>query len=228
MESNYKKLSNRWEQLLYLFVFNCFNNRKTHLSVHKHTRLKVGFSYCNLLCIHFRLDCSKTWLHECLKSHSKVWLKFWLPVLMIYIYIPVIQKTRHAIKAISAGDSQTSLLNMTPFKWFNIFLLLLGSAEPHRKAPAEIMMLIYFMKVIHNSSFVHQPRGRIVEWQKTNKQVECEFPTEKVSQGWKKYVAKCQRDSLLFGRLAGRRSDFDLFVWPGLAQTTVPVLPQTQ
>lgn len=85
---------------------------------------------------------------------------------------------------------------------------------------------IYLMKVAHNSSFVHQPQGIIVDWAKTNKHAECEFRTDKVSQGWEKYVAKCQRDSLLFGSLAGRRSGFDLFVWPGLAQTTV--LPQTQ
>lgn len=39
------------------------------------------------------------------------------------------------------------------------------------------------MKVTHNSSFVHQPLGIIVDWAKTNKQAECEFPTERVSQG---------------------------------------------
>lgn len=46
-----------------------------------------------------------------------------------------------------------------------------------------IMMLIYLLEVIHNSSFVHQPQGRTAEWLKTNKQAECEFSTEKVSQG---------------------------------------------
>lgn len=78
---------------------------------------------------------------------------------------------------------------------------------------------IYLMKVTHNSSFVHQPRGIMVDWAKTNKQAEFEFPTskkKKVSQGWGKYVAKCQRDSLLLGSLAGRRSAFDLFL-SGLA-----------
>lgn len=44
--------------------------------------------------------------------------------------------------------------------------------------------------------------------------------------GWKKkkknYVAKCQRDSLLLGSLAGPRSGFDLFVWPWPGTDTNP------
>lgn len=81
---------------------------------------------------------------------------------------------------------------------------------------------IYLMKVIHNSSFVHQPHGIIVDWVKTNKQAECEFPAKKVNQRCEKYVAKCQRDSLLFGSLAGCRSGFDLFVWPGTDHSPAP------
>lgn len=45
---------------------------------------------------------------------------------------------------------------------------------------------------------------------------------EKSEQGWEKYVAKCQRDSLLLGSLAGRRSGFNLFVWPGTDHSPAP------
>lgn len=38
----------------------------------------------------------------------------------------------------------------------------------------------------------------------------------------KNYVAKCQRDSLLLGSLAGPRSGFDLFVWPWPGTDTNP------
>ena len=65
-----------------------------------------------------------------------------------------------------------------------------------------IMMLIYLMKVIHNGSFVHQPQGIMVRAGE-NKQTSWMWVPDrkkrnKVSQGWEKYVAKCQRDSLLF------------------------------
>ena len=80
------------------------------------------------------------------------------------------------------------------------------------------------MKVKHNSSFVHQPQGIMVEWVKTNKQAECEFATEKVSQGWKKYVAKCQRDSLLFRVFGWAQEWFRSFclAWPGTDHSPAP------
>lgn len=87
------------------------------------------------------------------------------------------------------------------------------------------------MKVTHNSSFVHQPRDIMVDWAKTNKQAEFEFPTSKKKKksepGVREICGQMPKRQLTVGVFGWAQECLrSFFVWPGLAQTTV--LPQTQ
>lgn len=87
---------------------------------------------------------------------------------------------------------------------------------------------IYLMKVTHNSSFVHQPRDIMVDWAKTNKQAEFEFPTSKKKKKWArgegnmwpnaKETAYCW--GLWLG--AGVPSIFFCLAWPGTDHSPAP------